>query len=113
MLQWFAVYIALNRLGMTPFAQAVHKANLDLEFLPLASVTHLSHGFAFEFYVCRLTGSGQYRVYVARDGESCEYIFDPTHDVRCEENSAAEGGIVQDLVDVAMQDVDDNLQGVY
>lgn len=98
---------------MTLFAQAVNQAEPDLEFLPLASVTHQARGFEFEFYVCRLTGSGQYRVYVAKDGQRCGYIFDPAHDIRCEENSVAEAVIIQDLVDAAKNDVEENLQGVY
>ena len=98
---------------MTPFAQAVNQAEPDLEFLHLASVTHQARGFLFEFYVCRLTGSGQYRVYIAKDGGHCGYIFDPVHDVRCEENSVAEALIVQDIVDAAKYDVEENLHGLY
>lgn len=94
---------------MTPFAHSVQQAEADLELLPLASVTHRARGFLFELYVCRLTDSGQYRVYVAKNGESCGYIFDPAHVA----SGASEAAIIEDLISAAKSDVEGNIQGAY
>jgi hypothetical protein len=98
---------------MTPFAYAVHLADPDLGFESLASIRHHARGFCFEFYVCRLTCSGQYRIYVAKDGERCGYIFDPLHDRESRRASAAEAAIVEDLIRAAKIDVEENLWDLY
>ena len=98
---------------MTPFAQSVQEAEPDLEFVPLTSIIHRARGFAFEFYVCRILSSGQFRVYVAKDGEGCGYIFDPTHDTRIEGGCATEAAVIADLLEAARNDVEENFQDVY
>lgn len=94
---------------MTPFAHSVQQTEADLHLLPLASVTHRARGSLFELYVCRLNGSGQYRVYVAKNGESCGYTFDPAHAT----SGASEAAIIEDLIGTAKSDVEGNFQGAY
>ena len=98
---------------MTSLEQTINQSEYDLGLRSLASSTHCARGHVFEFYVCRLIDSGQYRIYVAKDGERCGYIFDPMHDVQSTAGSASELTIIEDLINAAKCDVDMNTNDFY
>lgn len=85
----------------------------DLTPVPLRMAVHEARGVRYELLVCRMAEFGQYRIYVAKDGELCGFCFDPKNSVECEPESDAGLVIIEALLAQEISDIDENLHGLY
>ncbi|MEZ2298466.1 hypothetical protein [Variovorax sp. RCC_210] len=85
----------------------------DLTPVPLRIVEHEARGARYELLVCRMLEFGQYRIYVAKDGELCGFSFDPKNSVECEPESSAGLTIIETLLAEEISDINENSFGLY
>ena len=79
----------------------------------LWSGSHQARGAKYDLHVCRVVEGGQLRIYVFKDGQFLAYIFDPKHDATCAPGSEIESTNADDLISMAIEDIDANEFGMY
>jgi len=98
---------------MTSLPDLIQSADPDIEFIFIKSLEHKVRGIEFGLQVCRVEPSGQYRIYVACRGQILAHVFDPDHDSLSEPNSPSGLAIVDDLINSAINDIDENHHDLY
>lgn len=74
---------------------------------------HEARGTKYDLHVCRIVDGGQLCIYVFKNGEFLCYIFDHRHDATCSHGSKIEVQNVDDLVSQAIEDINQNVNGMY
>ena len=98
---------------MTPVQQLIDEVDSDLGLIHIEAHFHRARGTLYELQVSRVAESGQYRIYVLCNGHIQAYIFDPEHDRNSSSTTSTEKSIVLDLVNSAIHDIDENLDGLF
>lgn len=98
---------------MTPIQRLIEQVESDLVLNHIEALTHIARETVYELQVSRVAESGQYRIYIVSNGHVQAHIFDPKHDRNAYLGSKTEKSIILDLVETAIQDIDENRDGLF
>lgn len=81
--------------------------------VPVKKVTHKARNSVYELLIYQVEETGEYRIYVAKDGFGVGDIFTASQDVVRDAKNTDSSDIVENLISIAIDDINRNEFGLY
>jgi hypothetical protein len=81
--------------------------------VPVKKETHSAHGNKYELFIYRVEETGEYRIYVAKNGFGVGDVFEASQEIVSYAKKVSGADLVEELIVVAKSDIDRNEFGLY